>query len=123
LLVIHELQTRHPERIAYFPAYEIMMDELRDYRFYADDMLHPSPLAVEYIRKRFFRSFLSAESQTILDEWTEIRKAIRHRPLQPGSKSYQQFITQTLLKAERFSRKFPYFDLSKELEQLRSETT
>jgi hypothetical protein len=123
LLAIHELQTRHPERIAYFPAYEIMMDELRDYRFYADDMLHPSPLAVEYIRKRFCRSFLSAESQAILDEWTDIRKAIRHKPFQPGSKSYQQFAMQTLLKTERFSRKFPYFDLSKELEQLRSETT
>jgi hypothetical protein len=123
LLAIHELQARHPERIAYFPAYEIMMDELRDYRFYADDMLHPSPLAVDYIRERFCRAFLTAESQAILKEWTEIRKAIRHKPFRTESNSYRQFIAQTLLKAERFSRKFPYFDLSKELEQLQSETT
>ncbi|MDR1938636.1 MAG: GSCFA domain-containing protein [Tannerellaceae bacterium] len=120
LLAVDELQTRHPERTAYFPAYEIMMDELRDYRFYADDMLHPSPLAVEYIRERFCRSFLSAESQTILGEWQAIRKAIRHKPFQPAGESYRQFIMQTLLKAERLSGKFPYFDLSEEIGLLRS---
>lgn len=52
------LQKDYPGRIAYFPAYEILMDELRDYRFYADDMLHPSPLAIDYIWQRFYRKFL-----------------------------------------------------------------
>ncbi|MDR1645903.1 MAG: GSCFA domain-containing protein [Tannerellaceae bacterium] len=121
LLAIHELQSRYPERIAYFPAYEIVMDELRDYRFYAGDMLHPSPLAVEYVWERFCAGFLTTESQDILREWGVIRKAIAHRPFRPESKAYQDFIMQTLLKAELLSRKFPYFDLSGEIERLRSE--
>jgi hypothetical protein len=122
LLAVHELQNLFPDRTAYFPAYEIMMDELRDYRFYADDMLHPSPLAVEYIWERFCRSFLTAESQSLLSEWTGIRKAILHKPFQPGSDAYRQFRTQTLSKAERLSEKFPFFDISKELELLRLKT-
>ncbi|MDR1258542.1 MAG: GSCFA domain-containing protein [Tannerellaceae bacterium] len=123
LLAIHALQTSHPERTGYFPAYEIMMDELRDYRFYASDMLHPSPSAVEYICERFYRSFLSSESQTIVKEWEAIRKALEHKPLQPQSPSYRQFILQTLLKAESLSGKFPYFDTSKDVERLRSMLT
>ncbi|MDR2809043.1 MAG: GSCFA domain-containing protein [Tannerellaceae bacterium] len=120
LLAVDELQRRYPERIAYFPAYEIMMDELRDYRFYANDMLHPSALAIEYISERFYRNFLSAESQTLLHEWRVIRKAIEHKPFQPESAAYRQFILQTLLKVENLSGKFPYFDLSRELALLHS---
>jgi hypothetical protein len=120
LLAIDELQTRHPEHTAYFPAYEIMMDELRDYRFYADDMLHPSPLAVDYICERFRRSYLSPLSQTLLDEWQAIRKAILHKPFHPGSETFREFILQTLLKAENLYGKFPFFDLSSEIELLRS---
>jgi hypothetical protein len=120
LLAIDELQTRHPEHTAYFPAYELMMDELRDYRFYAADMLHPSALAVDYVCERFYRSFLSAEAQTLLGEWQAIRKAIAHQPFHPTSQTYRDFILQTLLKAELLCRKFPYFDLSREIELLQS---
>ncbi|MDR1499396.1 MAG: GSCFA domain-containing protein [Tannerellaceae bacterium] len=123
LLAVDALQMRYPERIAYFPAYEIMMDELRDYRFYASDMIHPSSLAVEYICERFYRSFLSFESQTIIGQWQAIRKAIEHKPLQPASQSYRQFLLQTLLKAENLYGKFPYFDISKDIEHLRSRLT
>jgi hypothetical protein len=123
LLAIHKLQAIHPERIDYFPAYEIMMDELRDYRFYATDMLHPSPLAVEYICERFYRNFLSHESQTFINEWKVIMKALEHKPFQSTSPSYRKFILQTLLKAENLSGKFPYFDASKEIERLRSMLT
>jgi hypothetical protein len=122
LMAVHELQSLFAERTAYFPAYEIMMDELRDYRFYADDMLHPSSLAVDYIWERFCQSFVSAESQSLLSEWGRIRKAIRHKPIRPGSEAYRQFLLQTLLKAERLSEKFPSFDISNELELLRPKT-
>ncbi|MDR1555679.1 MAG: GSCFA domain-containing protein [Tannerellaceae bacterium] len=122
LLAIHELQSLFPERVAYFPAYEIMMDELRDYRFYADDMLHPSSLAIDYIWERFCRHCLTSESQSLLNEWAHIRKAIRHQAFHPGSESHRQFILQTLLKAERLSEKFPFFDLSEEIKLLRSKT-
>ncbi|MDR1202895.1 MAG: GSCFA domain-containing protein [Tannerellaceae bacterium] len=120
LLAVDALQRKYPERIGYFPAYEIMMDELRDYRFYADDMLHPSSVAIEYIWECFTRHCLARESQVVLKEWQEIQKAMNHRPFQPQSKGYRQFISQTLLKAEQISRKFPSFDIVKEIELLRS---
>lgn len=120
LLAIDELQMAYPKRIAYFPAYEIMMDELRDYRFYATDMLHPSELAIDYIWQRFTENFLSDETKGILKEWAEIQKAINHRPFQPESDAYKRFISQTLLKMERINEKFPSFDLTKEKEIIKS---
>ena len=80
LLATDALQKDYPDRIAYFPAYEILMDELRDYRFYADDMLHPSPLAIDYIWQRFIENFLSTDTSAILKEWGDIQKAINHKP-------------------------------------------
>ena len=95
------------------------MDELREYRFYADDMLHPSPAAVGYIWERFTESMLSLDSLSVLQEWKEIRKAINHKPFQPQSKAYKQFISQTLLKMERLNEKFPYFDMTNEVEMIK----
>lgn len=100
LLAVDELCREFPENVDYFPAYEIMMDELRDYRFYADDMLHPSPLAVEYIWKCFSEQYLSGESFMLLKDIAEIRKALNHRPFNPESETYSRFIQQTLRKAE-----------------------
>lgn len=120
LLAIEALQQEYPSRIAYFPAYEIMMDELRDYRFYADDMLHPSPLAIEYIWRRFTDNYLSKETQTLLKDWEDIQKAINHKPFQPDSEAYKRFILQTLLKMERISEKIHSFDISKEMEIVKS---
>ncbi|MDR1623686.1 MAG: GSCFA domain-containing protein [Tannerellaceae bacterium] len=119
LLAVDALQKKYPERIAYFPAYEIMMDELRDYRFYADDMLHPSSVAIDYVWECFTRHYLARESQVVLKEWLEIQKAMNHKPFQPQSEGYRQFISQTLLKAEQINRKFPFFDIVKEIERLR----
>ena len=107
LLAIDALQKEFPEHTAYFPAYEIMMDELREYRFYADDMLHPSTTAIEYIWERFTGSMLSPDSLSILKEWKDIQKAINHKPFQPESEAYKRFISQTLLKMERLTEKYP----------------
>ena len=120
LLAVEQLQKDFPEQTAYFPAYEIMMDELRDYRFYADDMLHPSLQAVEYIWERFTETMLSRETQAILKEWKDIQKAINHKPFQPESEAYKHFISQTLLKMERINKKFPSFDSTKEMEIIKS---
>ncbi len=119
LLAIDALQKEFPEHTAYFPAYEIMMDELRDYRFYADDMLHPSPAAIEYIWERFTGSMLSPDSLSIIKEWKDIQKAINHKPFQPESEAYKRFISQTLLKMERLNEKFPYFDMTNEVEMIK----
>lgn len=120
LLAIQYLQDMFPERIAYFPAYEIMLDELRDYRFYAEDMLHPSPLAVEYIWQRFSENLLSKDSQEIMQAWKEIKNAISHKPFHPESDAYKNFIHQTLLKIERIKQKMPSFDIKYETELLKS---
>ena len=80
LLAIEKLCREIPS-CHYFPSYEIMLDELRDYRFYADDMLHPTPLAVNYIWECFCSSFFTADTLRIMKDWQEIRKALEHRPL------------------------------------------
>lgn len=120
LLAVDELLRREPGRIDYFPAYEIMMDELRDYRFYADDMVHPSSLAIGYIWQRFSDCFLSEDCKKIVAEWSEIKKSLQHRPFRPNSEAHKQFMFQTLLKMERLIDKFPYFDITKEIEILKS---
>ena len=105
----------------YFPSYEIMMDELRDYRFYADDMLHPSPVAISYLWECFTDCYFSKETDRIMKEWEDIRKALAHKPFNAQSETYRKFLTQIVLKIERLKEKFPYFDLQKELEQCQAQ--
>ncbi len=120
LLAIDELNQLFPEETAYFPSYEIMMDELRDYRFYADDMLHPSAQAIEYIWEQFVAHLVDAESQAVLKSCQEIQKAIAHKPFNPESEAYRQFILQTLLKIDRLNEKMTFFDYTKERNILKS---
>jgi hypothetical protein len=110
-----DMAQRMDSYIFYFPAYEIMMDELRDYRFYADDMMHPSAQAVEYIWECFDASYFAPETRALLKEWTSVRQALNHRPLHPESDAYKKFIRQTMLKIEQISKKFPYFEVQKEI--------
>lgn len=81
--------------INYFPSFEIVNDELRDYRFYKPDMLHPSDQAVDYIFERIASTYFSAATITFLRDWKPIREAINHRPLHPESEEYQRFKRQT----------------------------
>lgn len=100
----------------YFPSYEIMMDELRDYRFYADDMLHPSELAVDYIWERFSDTYFTGETIAVIKAWNEIKRGLGHRPFNPQSVAYCDFLSQILLKIERLKEKFTYLDVEKEIE-------
>ena len=100
----------------YFPSYEILMDELRDYRFYADDMLHPSTKAVEYIWECFCRCYFSNETRAIMKEWDDIKKALNHKPFDPESEAYRNFLSQIVLKIAQIKEKFPYLEVQKELE-------
>ena len=109
LLAAEQLEQKYLGFVQYFPAYEIMMDELRDYRFYADDMLHPSPQAVEYIWDSFRTNYLTEETLAVMEEWQQINQALHHRPLHPESDAYREFMHQTMLKLKRLQEKFPYF--------------
>ncbi len=77
--------------INYFPSYEIMMDELRDYRFYAEDMLHPNQVAIDYIWKRFKETTISESSFAVMDEVESIQKSLSHKPFNPNSESHLKF--------------------------------
>ena len=90
------------------------LEELRDYRFYADDMLHPSTQAIDYIWEQFVTNELDTESQNILKDCLEIQKAMAHKPFNPDSEAYRKFILQTLLKIDRLNEKMTFFDYSKE---------
>lgn len=106
-LAIDNLVQLFPENVRYFPAYEVMIDELRDYRFYDEDMIHPSSFAIDYIWQLFSNTFFSSETIRINKEWEQIRRAMEHRPLYPGTKEHEVFVKDTLRKLEAFSRRYP----------------
>ena len=116
LLAAEQVRTAFPDRVFYFPAYELLLDELRDYRFYADDLVHPSDLAVRYVWERFIEWCLSPDARRVMAEVEDIRKALAHRPLHPESEEYKRFLGQIVLKIERLNGKYPYFDLQNERE-------
>lgn len=99
----------------YFPAYEIVLDELRDYRFYNADMVHPSEVAIEYIWEQFSAAFFDKTTQEYISRFGKLRQAMEHRPFQPSSKSHQTFLKNHLDMATSLQAEFPMLDFSKEL--------
>ena len=103
----HSSNTGHASQMAYFPAYEILNDELRDYRFYAPDMLHPSGQAVDYIWERLVDSYFSAEAKGFLDEWRPVKQALGHTPFHPDSPEYIRFLDNTRSRLRALQEKYP----------------
>ena len=91
------------DNVDYFPAYEIVTDDLRDYRFYADDLVHPSNQAIEYIWERFVSGALTADAQQLLPKVEKIVAAAAHRPFNPQSEEYKKFCTRYLADAKALS--------------------
>lgn len=94
------------DNVCYFPAYEIVNDELRDYRFYTADMLHPSQQAVDYIWERLSETFFGEKTKQFIAEWLPIRDALNHKPFNPESEQYLNFIASTKEKLETFKNKY-----------------
>lgn len=115
LLFTDELCRAYPERCFYFPAYELVMDELRDYRFYDRDMVHPSQQAVDYVWEKFSETYFDEATHSVNREWGRLLQALRHRPLTPDRKTYRQFVVQNILKLEKFREKYTFFDVTDEL--------
>ncbi len=107
LLAIEELNENF-ENIDYFPAYEILMDDLRDYRFYASDMLHPSETAINYIKEKFSEFYFSNETLMLQKECQKISRALNHRPQNIHRKAYLDFLTQNIQKLELLIKKYNY---------------
>lgn len=97
----------HLPSSSYFPSYEIMMDELRDYRFYAEDMLHPNQVAIDYIWERFFQTQIAETVHPIMEEILAIQKGLTHRPFNPNSESHQLFLANLTQKIKLLQERIP----------------
>lgn len=114
-LACHQICQALPERVGYFPSYEIMTDELRDYRYYQPDLIHPSAQAVELIWQRFAGAYLSSRTSEWLSRWEPVRQMLEHRPLHPGSHSHRRFLESLAQKLEALEQwAAPHTDLSAE---------
>lgn len=109
LQAIDELQLHH-KSVHYFPAYEIQLDELRDYRFYASDMLHPSDVAVEYIWKRFSDTYFSKDTLELKKRLEQLSADLSHRPLHPESAEYKKFLIQVDKRKSELITEFPFLE-------------
>lgn len=109
LLAVDELLREQDDHLFYFPAYEIVLDELRDYRFYQPDMLHPSEQAIEYIWQRFGETFFSDSTILFLKEWKPIFNALAHRPFNPDSEEYKAFLAATQEKVHQLALRYEGF--------------
>ncbi len=117
ILAAHELENKF-DNVFYFPVYEIFMDELRDYRFYATDMLHPSEFAIEYIWEKFVNCFFDTETKKTVQQVNKINKSLNHRPFNRSSAQHQKFLNRLKEQIEAFIKKHPHIDFSEEIAKL-----
>lgn len=111
LLLAADKVVREHDMVEYFPAYEIVNDELRDYRFYREDMLHPSDQAVEYIWQRFGDTYFSEHTLSFLEEWRPVKAALGHRPFNADSEEHKEFLHKTMAKADALKAKYEGFEM------------
>jgi hypothetical protein len=114
LLAIDEIIKASNVDCAYFPSYEIVMDELRDYRFYAADMIHISEVAINYIWEKFEAALILDESRKISKEVQKIIAAANHRPFNQFTKEHLSFLQKQLLKLKHLEQKYPFVNLGDE---------
>ena len=111
LLAVEELSRLYPDKVEYFPAYEILMDELRDYRFYAEDMLHPSQQAVDYIWQRLTETWMEQSVLDFLDRWKPVRQALNHRPINADDPAYKVFQQNLNEQLAALRKDYPFLSL------------
>ncbi len=113
LLAIDELERRLPF-VHYFPASELMLDDLRDYRFYGTDLVHPNELAIEYIWQHFQSTYFSSDTREILRRVNQLVTASGHRPFHPETENHQRFLQKQLAGIDALEKAYPFIDLSSE---------
>lgn len=113
-VAVHELINRYPNSAFYFPAYEILMDDLRDYRYYADDMLHPSKVAIDYIWEKFKDSLMDSDSIVLMEEIERVIAAVNHKPFNPNTIEHKAFTNKILIWIERIKGNNPSIDFTSE---------
>jgi hypothetical protein len=103
------------DKVAYFPAYEYVIDDLRDYRFYAEDLVHPNHAATQYVWEQFVASYMTEDTQAIMKQVAEIQLATQHKPFFAGSTAHQKFLQSCISKTEQLLVQYPYLPLAKHL--------
>lgn len=118
---VHDIISKHLNCF-YFPAYELVLDDLRDYRFYESDMAHPNSQAVKYVFDKFMDVYFSDETKLINKQLTEINTAFNHKPFNNESLMHETFKQNMVLKCEQIVNQFPFLDLTKELNYFKPAT-
>lgn len=118
LLIACETLCRELPNTVYFPAYEILTEELRDYRFFAADMAHPSEQAIEYIWQFFRRAFFDEKTEALVQRIEKLRAAAAHRPLHPHGAAHREFLEKTLRELDALEAAYPEWDWGEEREGL-----
>jgi hypothetical protein len=103
--------------VVYFPAYEFVLDDLRDYRFYEADMIHPSQQAIDYIWSKFSECYFTESTKNFIKQWKEIKAALNHRPFNPEGEAHRKFLQKILEKLFELNK---ITDLQKEIDQLQT---
>jgi hypothetical protein len=113
--VVHHLANKFGN-IYYFPAYELVIDVLRDYRFYDIDMVHPNYAATEFVLEKFVQHFIDEPSQALMQEIKRIVTARKHKAFQPDTQAHRQFLKTHFEKAKVLLEQYPFLDLKGEIE-------
>jgi hypothetical protein len=113
-------QTVNWKNTFYFPAYELVIDDLRDYRFYAEDMVHPNYAATAYVWEKFLSSCVDEDTQKLMKEINTIVAARNHKPFNPGSALHKKFLESNLNKIKQLLRQYPYIDFDEETRYFQS---
>lgn len=100
----------------YFPAYELVIDDLRDYRFYAEDMVHPNYLATAYVWENFTTACIDPSSHPLMKEMEKVNKAMKHRPFNPSSEAHRQFLNSSLTRVQTLQKQYPFLNFSEEIQ-------
>jgi len=112
----HEAIIAHQDYCDYFPAFEIMMDDLRDYRFYSNDMVHPSDMAVEYIWQAFQATYLDDHSALAVARCERIHKRLQHRPMSANRETVDRFNADTATVVRNLIKEYPYLEQNPDLQ-------
>ena len=109
------------EQYSYFSTYELVMDDLRDHRFYADDMTHLSASAIAYIFERFTEVYIPEEARQIISRVEKLNRAVSHKPFNTQSESHQKFIKTTINQIKALNKEISSQDWSNELQILNAQ--
>ena len=110
---VHHLVNKF-ERLYYFPAYELVIDILRDYRFYSEDMVHPNYLATEFVLENFLKTYMSEETFTLIEEIKKILIARKHKPTHPTTEAHKKFLKSHFEKVKLLQQQYPYINFAEE---------